>query len=119
MALRFSNRMAGQGSIQCGPSISRASARTEASSRSVVSEAVIGRPCKVAPPPRVAVKVSPRAGAWITAATGRPSSTTAMGMHHQGLDFMKATVPSMGSTTKMRRFDRRSVVSAVSSDSQP
>jgi hypothetical protein len=32
---------------------------------------------------------------------------------------MKATVPSIGSTTKMRFFDRRSVLSAVSSDSQP
>ena len=88
MALRFSNRMAGQGSIQSGPSISRASARTEASSRSVVSEAVMGRPCRVAPPPKVAVKVSPSAGAWMTAATGRPSSTMAMGMHHHGLPFI-------------------------------
>jgi len=42
-----------------------------------------------------------------------------MGTHHQGCFFMKATVPSMGSTTKIRDYDRRSDVSGVSSDSQP
>ncbi|MNE61909.1 hypothetical protein D3C80_1571560 [compost metagenome] len=79
----------------------------------------MGRPCSRAPPPRVASKVSSSMGAWMTAATGRPSSTTAMGMHHHGLFFMKATVPSMGSTTKMRLRSSRSGLSAVSSDSQP
>ena len=34
----------------------------------------------------------PSMGAWMTAATVRPSSTTAMGTHHHGRSFMKATV---------------------------
>ena len=73
----------------------------------------------LAPEVIIASNTSSIIGAWMTAATGRPSSTTAMGTHHHGLFFMKATVPSIGSTTKMRFFDRRSVLSAVSSDSQP
>jgi hypothetical protein len=44
---------------------------------------------------------------------------TASARENQGLCFMKATVPSIGSTMKMRRLSRRAGSSAVSSESQP
>ena len=119
MELRLSNRMTGQGSGQIGWSNSLASASIEASSRLSVSLAWIGWPFRVAPSPATATKVSFMAGACTTAATGRPSSTTARATVHHGLFFMKATVPSIGSTTKVRDRDNRSGPSAVSSDSQP
>ena len=79
----------------------------------------IGFPFSWAPWPTRAVKVSSTSGAWTTAAIGWPSSTMAMLIDHQGLYFMKATVPSMGSTTNRRLRSRRAGSSAVSSDSQP
>ena len=49
-----SKRTVGQGSAHCGPSISRASPRKDASSSVSTSEAAIASPFRIAPPPRVA-----------------------------------------------------------------
>ena len=47
------------------------------------------------------------------------ASTTATQIVNSGLRLMKASVPSIGSTTKIRSLPKRSGVSAVSSDNQP
>ena len=72
-----------------------------------------------APRPAAATNISSWRGQNTAAATGRPSVTTARLMVHSSAPRMKARVPSMGSTTNTVRRPNRSLVSAVSSDSQP